>query len=607
MTSDPAENESFSASTTKEFAIRSLEAMELNEADIKSFTAGMGIKGYSALANFHVACEHFNLPVAWGPKQVKAFLIFINYKYYAASYVARMWITIRRLGKLLLQPITEKQEADFELVYQQAKEIKDNKVPVSKSLLAELCKAADKVFAPYNAALAKAVFLAAWGGYMWVSEYSRTSGKDGNKHNLKEDALITSPAGLSITFRSDKTSKASDPYKHRFVSWKSLPSGARQAFQQYDKLRSKKTINYFCREDGVELTRNSVLNLLDTCLLLTSFSQLTVTPHCFRLGAASHDRLHGLSITDILIKGRWKPQSKAIEAYTRPDMVVLKPEDLYNQLPKYHRAWSHQKLCFLARCIVEIPAKDEVHPFQAALDKNFPEIRFYKDKLPEHYPHEFSLQRQAELQENRRTKVYLRIMEEEEAKKIRECFSRGKSASLLRKESNKRIKEGGSLPFAYSTPSAIAGVSVNKQVQTYQSVAMAGTQTDHVVVLTSGEAQQLALTAVVQVPGVPIVPARTSLQEKITFSAPSAKLYDVTSLGSRMALTKEQLASRKKSDPDLQVKSRSLSATQKFQLRAKIRRRISRKYREHRNDSRVNVSQRKHPHQGPIPKSPTII
>ena len=130
----------------------------------------------------------------------------------------------------------------------------------------------------------------------------------------------------------------------------------------------------------MELTRNSVLNLLNACLLLTSFSLLTVTPHCFRLGAVSHNRLQGLSIADILVKGRWKPQSKAIEAYTRPDMVVLQPEDLYNRLPKYRRAWSHQKLCFLARCIVEIPSKEEVHPFQAALDKQFPELRFWKDK-----------------------------------------------------------------------------------------------------------------------------------------------------------------------------------------------------------------------------------
>ena len=257
--------------------------------------------------------------------------------------------------------------------------------------------------------------------------------------------------------------------------------------------------------------------------------------------------------------------------------------------------------------MVEIPAKDEVHPFQVALDEKFPELRFYKDKLPEQYPHEISLQRQAELKENRRTKVYLRIMEEEEAKKIRECFSRGKSAPLLRKETNKRIKEGGSLPFLYWTPSAVAGVTDNKQVQTYPSVAVAGTQMDHVVVLTSGEAKQLALTMVVQVPGVPAVTARTSLQEKISFSSASDKLYDVTSLDSRMALTKEQLASRKKSDPELKVKSKSLSATQKFQLRTKIRRRISRKYREHRNESRVKVSQRQHPQQGPISKSSTMI
>ena len=90
MNCDPAEHESFSVSTTKDFAIRSLKALNLNDSDITSFTSGMGIKGYSALANYHVACEHFNLPVAWGAQQVQAFLIFINYKFYAASYVARM-------------------------------------------------------------------------------------------------------------------------------------------------------------------------------------------------------------------------------------------------------------------------------------------------------------------------------------------------------------------------------------------------------------------------------------------------------------------------------------------------------------------------------------
>ena len=181
-------------------------------------------------------------------------------------------------------------------------------------------------------------------------------------------------------------------------------------------------------------------------------------------------------------------------------------------------------------------------------------------------------------------------MEEEQAKRIRQCLSRGKSASLLRKETNKRIKKGGSLPFAYSTPSAVAGETDNKQVQAKPTVASTGSQTDHVLVLTSGEAKQLALTAVVEVPGVPVVTTRTSLQEKITFSQAQPKLYDVTSLGARMALTKEQVNSRKQADPELQVQLKSLSASQKFQLRSKIRRRISRKYRGHRNESRLKAT-----------------
>ena len=385
--------------------------MGLDEDDICSFTDGMGAKGYSALANFHVACEHFNLPLVWGPRQVKAFLIFVNYKYYAASYVARMWHTIKSLGKLLLQLLSSEQEADYELVYQQAKDIKDNKVPVSKKLLAQLCKAADLVLEEYNASLAKAVFITTWAGYMHVGEYSRMSDKDGNKHNLKADALITSPAGLSITFRSDKTSKSADPFKHHFISWKSLPAGSRDAFRDYDRLRPLKAINYFCREDGVELTRSVVLNLLDACILLTPFRLLNVTPHCFCLGAASHDRLHGLSMVDILEKGRWRPQSKAIEAYIWPDMVVLQPD----RLPKYRRVWRFQRLNFLSRCMVEVGSDKEIHPFQQVLDTHFPSLKNYQTEEPDGYPYEAARDRLAELKYNRKHEVYLRIMEEEEA------------------------------------------------------------------------------------------------------------------------------------------------------------------------------------------------
>ena len=603
---DPAEQEVFSAANTKEFALRSLNELNLDEDDIRRFTKGMGAKGYSALANFHVACEHFNLPVAWGPKQVKAFLIFVNYKYYAASYVAHMWNTIRNLGKLLLQPVTSEQEADFELVFQQAKEIKDNKVPVSKKLLAQLCSAADVVFEEYNAALAKAVFLAAWGGYMRVSEYSRTSDKDGNKHNLKADALITSPAGLSITFRSDKTSKSADPYKHRFVAWKRLPEGARIAFKEYDRVRPKKAINYFCREDGVELTRSAVLNLLDTCILLTPFRLLNITPHCFRLGAASHDRLHGVSMVDILVRGRWRPQSKAIEAYTRPDMVVLLPQDLFDRLPKYRRVWRFQRLNFLSRCMVELGSDLVIHPFQEVLDEYFPTLKNYQVAEPEGYPYEAARDRMAELRHNREHEVYLRIMDEEEAKRIRECFSRGQTAAVMRRGTQQRIRSGP-LPFSYSSHSAVAGVSDNQQTQVSVSKKDVASQTEHVVVMSSGEALQLASKAVVPVQGLRVSKRGTTLAEKLQAAASTERLFEVNSLGERLALTKQQLQLRRQTDPNLQVQRRSYTASRKCELRAKIRRRISRRYREHRNLSSSKQPQKRKLHGPPIKKTASML
>ena len=139
-------------------------------------------------------------------------------------------------GEFLLCPVTEGQEADFELVKMQAKEMKDNKVPVSRQLLKDLCQAADIVFADYNAALAKVMFIAAWAGYMQISEYSRTSGKNGNQYNLRNKSLLTSPAGLSFHFHSDKTSKGSLPMRHQFVPWRELLSLSRKAFQDYDRL-----------------------------------------------------------------------------------------------------------------------------------------------------------------------------------------------------------------------------------------------------------------------------------------------------------------------------------------------------------------------------------
>ena len=578
---------------TKAYALMLLNELGLNKADITKFTAGMGPKGYSALANFRIACDYMGVPVSWGEQQIQAYLIYVNYKYYAAQYLTRQWKTIVDLGEFLCAPVSEKQIADFELVQAQAKEIKDNKVPVSMKLLKELCAAADIVFQPYNAALSKALFLAAWAGYMRISEYSRTSGKHGNKHNLRGFGLLTSPAGLSFNFHSDKTSRSSQN-KHRFVSWRGLPKFARAAFADYNRLRPRQAYNYFCREDGIELTRSYVLNLLDSCLLLTSYKHLHVTPHCFRLGAASHDRLIGLNMRDIEDKGRWGPKSKAIEAYTRPDIVVLTPSTLWNDLPKYRRYWTPQRLAFLAKCLVEKPSEVNPHPFGAVLEKHFPDLKEYDDELPMKYPHQQALARLAEIKENRRSGIYLKKFSAAEARKLRDCFSRGKVAQLLRREAKRRIK-GACLPFSYLRRTVKLGLTGNKATQVStkkKETAVAEIQTDEVIVLSKEEFKELKDSGRVKELEASPVPRKPSLQQAIEIGFADQPIYDITEKGVKYALTKKQLMHKQKMKPKMKTPGRSLSARKRFDLRSKIRRRISRRYREHRNNSRLKPHQR---------------
>ena len=118
--------------TMKFYVMQMLSDIGLNEVDIKKFSSRLGPKGFSALANYKIACGHMELPTAWGDAQIRAYHIYTNFKYYKAQYLTRMWNVIKELGEFLLCPVSEGQEVDFELVNMQAREMKDNKVPVSR-------------------------------------------------------------------------------------------------------------------------------------------------------------------------------------------------------------------------------------------------------------------------------------------------------------------------------------------------------------------------------------------------------------------------------------------------------------------------------------------
>ena len=98
----------------------------------------------------------------------------------------------------------------FDQVKAEAKELKNDKLPVSRNLLNQLCNTADTFLTDYNQTSAKAMFLCAGGFDMQISEFNETPASIKQKkrsHNTRENCVHILAVGISVAFESDKMIK----------------------------------------------------------------------------------------------------------------------------------------------------------------------------------------------------------------------------------------------------------------------------------------------------------------------------------------------------------------------------------------------------------------
>ena len=153
----------------------------------------------------------------------------------------------------------------FEATLTNCKAVADNKLTISEQLLRDLCSLADLILGEYDATLAKVMFLAAWGGFMQISEYTRVR-TDQCDHNVLTSSVDVTGEGLGITFITDKTSTATSPPRHCMVYWDSLPEFAQGVFTAYEAIKPVNTLYYFVQMDGQPVMRNNFNNMLDACV-----------------------------------------------------------------------------------------------------------------------------------------------------------------------------------------------------------------------------------------------------------------------------------------------------------------------------------------------------
>ena len=395
------------------------------------------------IAHFRDACNMAGLQYEWEVPQQEALVCYLDNLNLSFASIKRHEKIFQEISDKLGTPVTAHMIALFDWLKARSTVTKDNKLPITKQLLIELCAAADKTFVKHEALLIKAIYLAAWGGFMRLCEYTAAK-KNRKNHNLHWDAININERGFGISFWTDKASREDPATKHRQVNWTFLPDFAPEVFEQYNKIRPKGADYYFVHENGRPVTRSEFDNFLDACTLQTRWAKLAVRGHGFRIGGASEARIQGENILNIRHMGRWSPTSKAIEPYTRVPFALMKPEKIYEDLPRYHKKWTPAKISFLARLTVQTQnPPDQTHPFLETILELFPTFPVeYPGTLPQQYPTPLV---QHKLQRMRREKIegsYLKIvMQAAQARVQLAIYRKGvaaaarRTAALLRKTS----------------------------------------------------------------------------------------------------------------------------------------------------------------------------
>ena len=119
-----------------------------------------------SIDHFRAACLQVNLPLAWDHPQIQAFLHYLDKRFYTAQTLRSHWKFVKDTSATLKFQLDEEDILLYDLCAAWCKPIKNDKFPVIRILLKELCEVAPKLLQFYDALLVRAVLLCMWGGFL---------------------------------------------------------------------------------------------------------------------------------------------------------------------------------------------------------------------------------------------------------------------------------------------------------------------------------------------------------------------------------------------------------------------------------------------------------
>ena len=217
--------------------------------------------------------------------------------------------------------------------------------------------------------------------------------------------------------------------------------------------------------------------------------------------------------------------------------------------------------------------------------------------MPNWFPHLLAIEKMQNMEESITAGTHLKRFALEREEQHQQFQVRNEQAKLVRKEARHRLRGKTilePLPQSFTKHAGIKeGFSACARTQTYHTpiqLSDANTQMSPVVVLITDQFKALKDSGTVpDSPGVPVVqPADSDV-----FDPLSKPVFEVQSLGRKMMLTNKEIRVRKMSDPELKRAKVSINCKQRKALRVRIRRRISKSFRDRRNYSTAVYLERK--------------
>ena len=185
----------------------------------------------------------------------------------------------------------------------------DTRIPITIPILQSLIQSLHSVCSPYDLVLYSSMYVTMFLSFLRLGEVTDSP------HNIPFSQVLVSPNSVTITLSTFKHHQGKPPVTISIPQSPSSPLCPVLLLTRYIHVRGSRPGPFFSKQNGQPVLPEEFRRTLSRAKSVSNQSSARITPHSFRIGAATHAASKGYTSQQIQAMGRWK--SSAFVKYIR--------------------------------------------------------------------------------------------------------------------------------------------------------------------------------------------------------------------------------------------------------------------------------------------------